>query len=116
MRRTQYTLSAKDVTRGAVQWLTAALQWSTHPAVETPVLVRLLVRAAAAMRSLSAIVAEARQAPCFETVRKALRAQLPTKPLDFLPASTRALQTRLPKALRRRPRRMAIDLHLRPFY
>jgi putative transposase len=93
------------------------MQWSKDQAAVAPeLLIQLLVRAAAEMRSLSAIVAEAGAAPCYETVRISLLALLPEEPMDLLPATTRALQARLPKALARRPRSAAIDLYLRPYY
>ena len=113
----QYTLSSRDVSRWAVQWLVRALEWTVGGAGVAPeLLVRLLVRAAAEMRSLSAIVAEAAAVPSIETVRKALLAYLPSDPQALLPAAERALHARLPKSLRHRPRTMAIDLHLRPYY
>src|SRR5258705_815774 len=103
MRQRQSTVSWMNVTRAAVHWLTNALQWSTAK-IDPELLVRLLLRAAAEMRSLSAIVAEAANAPSYETIRTILMELLPRDPVDFLPATTPALQTRLPKALARRPR------------
>lgn len=117
MRHAQYTLSCQDVAGYAVHWLLQSLGWVSGLARVGPqVLVQLLVRAAAEMRSLSAIVQQAAALPSFETIRLALLAYLPSDPLALLPATTRALHARLPKSLRRRPRTMAIDLHLRPFY
>jgi Transposase DDE domain len=68
------------------------------------------------MRSLSAVVRQAQAVPSWETVRQALLRHLPQQPQDLLPATTRGLHRWLPKSLRRRPRTMAIDWHLRPFY
>ena len=117
MRQQQYTLSCKDVSRWAVGWLTQALGWTTQVgSVSSELLVQLLVRAAAEMRSLSAIVHEAGAAPSLETIRQALALCLPATPEALLPATTKALHARLPKSLRRRPRTMAIDWHLRPYY
>ena len=117
MRRSQFTISAAFVCHCAVGWLVQALQWPVGRAKATPtLLLRLLVRAAAQGRSLSAVVREAAEAPSAEAVRAALRAVLPADPNDLLPATTRALHSRLPKALRRRPRTMAVDWHLRPYY
>jgi hypothetical protein len=117
MRRRQYTISCKDVTRWAVDTLVESLDWKARGCRVSPqMLVQLLVRAAAALRSLSAIVQAAQAVPSWETVRRALLKYLPAEPQDLLPATTRALQRRLPKGLRRRPRTMAIDWHLRPFY
>jgi putative transposase len=100
-----------------VRWLVQAFGWVSGKASVGPeLLVQLLVRAAAEMRSLSAIVLEAVAVPSLETVRLALALYLPKEPLELLPATTRALHTRLPKSLRKRPRTMAIDFHLRPYY
>ena len=41
---------------------------------------------------------------------------LPGQPADLLPAATQALQRHLPRGLRRRPRAVAVDWHLRPYY
>ena len=117
MRRHHYTLSCKNVSRCAVRWLVNALGWTTSVScVGSELLVQLLVRAASEMRSLSAIVRQAQAAPSLETVRQALLKYLPSKPEDLLPATTRALHSRLPKSLSKRPRTMAIDWHLRPYY
>lgn len=117
MRREHYTLSCQNVSRCAVRWLVQALGWTTQVAGVGPeLLVQLLVRAAAEMRSLSAIVRQAHAAPSLETVRQGLLKYLPSKPEDLLPATTRALHSRLPKSLKKRARTMAIDWHLRPYY
>lgn len=117
MRRGQYTVSGKDVARLAVGWLVQALGWTTRSGKVSPeVLIQLLVRAAAEMRSLWAIVHEAGVVPSFETVRKALMRSLPNEPEALLPQTTKALHSRLPKSLLRRPQDMAVDLHLRPYY
>lgn len=117
MRQGQYTLSCQDVSRWAVQCLVQALGWSLRAGpVSGELLVQLLVRAAAEMRSLSAIVRQAGAVPSLETIRQGLRRCLPATPEALLPATTRALHNRLPKSLRKRPRTMAIDWHLRPYY
>jgi putative transposase len=117
MRHRQYTVSCQDVCRWTVQNLVQALGWTVQVASVSPeLLIQLLVRAAAEVRSLSAIVQEAQAAPSVETVRQALGKYLPRHPQDLLPAITQALHHRLPKSLRRRPRTMAIDWHLRPYY
>lgn len=116
MRDAQSILSGRDVTAWAVGTLQDALAWTPTGRVGSERLIQLLVRAAVAMRSLSAMVAEARGVPSWETVRQALRSVLPPRPEDLLPATTRALHRRLPKGLKRRPRTCAIDWHLRPYY
>src|SRR5262245_10613156 len=118
MRRPHRTISAGDVARLVVQTLTAVLpsQRPTPPSAPPLLVLQLLVRAAAAMRSLSAVVRDATHVPSQETIRTALRTLLPPLPDDLVPTLRTALHDRLPKALRRRPRALAIDLHLRPFY
>jgi Transposase DDE domain len=117
MRRSHCTLSCRHVTHWAVHGLLQALAWTVAPGCVSPLLlVQMLVRAAVERRSLSAVVVAARTAPSWQTVRQALARALPAEPLDLLPALLRALQHRLPKALTRRPRTAAIDLHLRPYY
>jgi len=115
MRQRQSTVSWMNVTRTAVHWLMNALQWSSKK-IDPEMLVRLLLRAAAEMRSLSAVVAETANVPSYETIRTILLELLPRDPIDLLPATTRLLQARLPKALARRPRTATLDLHLRPYY
>lgn len=117
MRRNQSTLSYRDVCALAVHTLRQALGWATGQAAVAPtLLVQLLVRAAAEMRSLSAVVREAAAAPSPETVRLSLRRYLPGSADALLPALVGALHQRLPRALARRRRTLAADLHLKPYY
>lgn len=116
MRRFQ-SISPGVVCKLGVQWLVQAFQWPVKSAVAGPeLLTQLLVRACCQLRSLSAVVAEAANVPCLQSIRNALSSSLPKQAADFLPSATRALQSRLPKSLFRRPQTMAIDLHLRPYY
>jgi putative transposase len=118
MRPHHRTISARDVARFVVDTLVTVLPAHRRPPRCAPprLVLQVLVRAAAAMRSLSAVVREATQVPSLETLRTALRALLPPTPEALVPPLRAALHERLPKALSRRPRAMAIDLHLRPFY
>lgn len=117
MRQRQFTINCRNVCRCAVHRLVHSLNWAAGTAAVTPErLIQLLVRAAAERRSLSAVVLESAAVPCWETVRRSLWAYLPAEPADLLPALVAALQRRLPKKLSRRPRDMAADLHLRPYY
>src|SRR6185312_11287772 len=113
MRQDQFTVCPVSVCTLTISVLLDAFLW-TNPA--WMVLMQFLVRAAAEMRSLSAVVNEAEQGPCYETVRKSILALLPGDPLQALPLTTRALHGRLPKGLNKRPRPGAIDVHLRPYY
>jgi putative transposase len=117
MRHSQFTLSPRFVCRRAVLALEQALQWPDRPTGAGPrLLLQLLVRAAAQLRSLWAVVGLAADAPSWQTVRSSLLAYLPATADQLVPATTRALHYRLPKSLTRRPRTMAVDLHLRPYY
>ena len=117
MRHSHYTLSARSVASCALQWLLNTFQWTTKSAKVTPkLLVQLLLRAATERRSLSAVVGESQNAPAWETVRTNLFACLPDDPHQLAPTVSEALHARLPKSLRKRPRTMAVDFHLRPYY
>lgn len=117
LRTRPYTLSCQEGVGGAVGTLLNPRGWTAHTARVGPQwLIEWLGRAAAARRSLSAIVRAAPAVPRWETVRHALNNYLPGTATDLLPATTRALPRRLPKGLRRRARTLAIDWHLRPYY
>jgi putative transposase len=117
MRHRQSTLSPRFVCRWAVVALEQALQWPESAAGAGPrLLVQLLVRAAVQLRSLWAVVGQADGVPCWQTVRRSLHDRLPASADELVPAAARALRHRLPKSLARRPRTMAADLHLRPYY
>jgi hypothetical protein len=120
MRHSQSTLSCKNVCLYATTVLAGALAcigWvSGASTVEPLLLVQLLVRAGAARRSLESIAKRAKNLPCPQTIRNALRKLLPKSTAELDPAIVKALHRRLPKALKRRPRTMAIDFHNKPFY
>jgi hypothetical protein len=116
MRQSQSIVTSRSVTDCAVQWLLSAFAWTSGVRIGAEVLVRLLVRAAAEARSLSALVASAAATPGVETVRRALRGVLPNDPFELLASSSRVLAQGLPRSLRRHPQMLAIDLHLRPYY
>jgi Transposase DDE domain len=118
MRLSYRTISARDVAAWAVETLITVLPAHQPPPPSAPprLILQVLVRAAAAMRSLAAVVRQATQVPSLETIRSALRTLLPPVPEDLVPALQTALHHRLPKSLSRRPRALAIDLHLRPYY
>jgi Transposase DDE domain len=119
MRRNQSTLSCKGVCCFAVKILVGALGvlGSIGSGAVTPLLlVEVLVRASAERRSLDAIARLAKTAPSVETIRKALLRWLPATAAKLEPVITEALHRRLPKALGRRSRTMAIDFHNKPYY
>ncbi len=117
MRHDQYTLSHTDVCGFAIQTVLQALSFLPRPrSVTAELLVQLLVRAAAEMRSLWAVCLNAVLDCKVETIRLAVQSWLPARPEQLLPGLLAALQRRLPKRLKQRPRAMAIDLHLKPYY
>lgn len=119
MRRNQCTLSGKSVSGFVVNILQGAfrgLQWVGHASVTSLLLVQVLVRASAERRSLDAISRSLGNAPSVETIRKALLSWLPASTEAFEPVIPQALHGKLPRALNRRPRTMAIDFHEKPYY
>jgi hypothetical protein len=120
MRHGQSTLSCRDICACATSLLVGALAgigWVAGAAtVEPLLLVQLLVRAAAERRSLEAIALLAQDVPCAQTIRNALAKLLPKTTAQLEPVIVEALHRRLPKALKRRRRTMAIDMHNKPFY
>jgi hypothetical protein len=120
MRHDQFMLSGKDVCGWACEMLLSALSligWvSSGGSVNPLMLVQLLVRASAERRSFDAMGQLAKNLPCVETLRKALLRLLPATMPELEPVIIEALHAKLPKALKYRPRTMAIDLHTKPYY
>src|SRR5512135_3170236 len=116
MRPNHHTLDRNQVHRAAVDHLQAHLQFQNYKRkTSARVLWSLLLAAAARITSLSDACARLREAPSDETARKALLATLP----DYATLQRRfndALAGHLPKALRRRRQRLAIDLRLIPYH
>jgi Transposase DDE domain len=116
MRHCQSMLSYKHVCGYATNMLVGALAsigWLTGTTTVDP---QLLVRAGAERRSLEAIALLARNLQCPQTIRNAFEKLLPKTTAELEPAIVKALNHRLPKALKRRTRTMAIDMHCKPFY
>jgi len=78
-------------------------------------LVLVVVAACARLCSLFAACARLLGAPGAETIRKALLASWPDQD-ELQRRRNRALAADLPRAVRRRRQRLAIDLHLRPYH
>jgi hypothetical protein len=76
----------------------------------------LLLLAACWQMSLSLVCQQVHNAPGRETVRKALLAALPPKPLTLRDRLLAMLRATLPKHLRGRPLPFSIDLNQRPYY
>jgi len=116
MRPHQYTLTPQDVERHAATALQVHLKLRDHgPKCRAGILLTLLFYAAARITSISDACKRLRDAPSDEAARLALLATLP----DFAELQRRlngALAGHIPKALRRRPQRLAIDLVLNPYH
>jgi hypothetical protein len=84
--------------------------------VSAGLLGRLILMAACVGTSLSGAAMRVRRSPSGETVRKALLASLPEDVAVMEQRINRQLLLLTPKAFFRRPRRLAIDLHQRPYY
>ena len=116
MRPQHFTLTARRVHRCAAAVIQDHLQLPDHgPKCRAGPLMTLLFYAAARLTSLSDACQSLRDAPSDEAARLALFATLP----DFAELQHRlnaALAGNLPRALRRRPQRLAADLVLIPYH
>ena len=114
MRPHHRTLSRHQVHRSATRHLQHHVPLRDYKRKATaPTLWAVLLVAAAEAASIHAACAHLDGLPAEETIRQALYASLP----EFAALQrrlNRALAGRLPKALRRRPQRLAIDLTLIP--
>jgi len=116
MRATQYTLTAPVLHGHAARLLQRHLRLRDHgPKCTAQTVLLVLFYAAARLISLAAACASLRQAPCDQAVRDALKATLPPV-FDLQRGLNHALAADLPKALRRRPQPLAIDLTLLPYH
>jgi putative transposase len=116
MRTNQYTLTAQDIQAHTAKLCQQHLQLRDHgPKCTAGLLLTVLCYAAARLASLSAACKALLEAPTYTSVHKALLATLPhLQELQRL--LNRVLQGDLPKALRRKPQPIAIDLYLNPYH
>jgi hypothetical protein len=116
MRPPHRILHRNHVHRLAAEHLQSHLQFRDYKRkTSAHTLWALLLAAAARITSLSDACPRLRDAPSDETARKALLATLP----DYATLQRRlnaALAGYLPRALRKRPQRLAIDLTLIPYH
>src|SRR3954468_5098054 len=116
MRPQSFTLTARRVHRCAASIVQDHLKLPDHgPKCRAGPLLTLLFYAAARLTSLSDACKSLRRAPSHEAARLALIATLP----DFATLQRRlnaALAGKLPRALRRRPHRLAAGLVLIPYH
>src|ERR687893_1511163 len=116
MRPKHHTLDRNQVHRLAAEHLQTHLQFKDYKRkTSAPILWSLLLAAAARITSLSDACGRLDDAPSDETARKALLATLP----DYGALQRQlnaALAGHLPRALRKHPQRLAIDLTLIPYH
>src|SRR5438105_899742 len=112
----QYTLTATTVYHHARFLLHEHLQLTDFsPRCTARTLLAVVFAATARLTSLFAAGLRLAAAPAAETLRKALLASLP--PLDELEdRGNDALAAHLPRGLRRRRQRLAVDLTLVPYH
>jgi Transposase DDE domain len=116
MRKPHYTLTSQDIQEHAASLIHRHLRLADFSAKCTAaVLVHVLFAAAARLTSVFAATLRLTGSPCAETIRRAVLATLPDY-AELQKRVNRALTGDCPKALRRRRQRLAIDLHLRPYY
>lgn len=116
MRKSKFTVRSKDVQEHADTLLRKHVGLKEISGKCTlAVLIHLLCAAAARLTSIFAACSQMKEAPSGETARLALLATLPDY-AQLQKGVNRALAADLPKSLRRRKQRLAIDLHLIPYY
>jgi putative transposase len=112
----QYILTKSEVHAEAEQWLATALRLEYEGyKCTTSVLFQILLIAAARVVSLFAACRDLADAPSDQTIRNALAVTLP-EIAELERRLNRAFVTRLPKALRRKSRMVAIDVTLIPYH
>ncbi len=113
---TDYILTKDEVHGYASHWLEKSLQLEYEGTKCTAsTILQVLLIAASRMVSIFAACRDLADAPCDDTLRNALAASLP----DISELERRlnlALVTKMPKALFRKSRRIAIDLTLIPYH
>jgi hypothetical protein len=119
MRTRQFTLRDKDVQEHAAGLLQQQLRLYNYKRTPVAVLLHVLFFAAASLTSIHAACQRLRDAPCDDTLFKALLATLPAY-AELQRRVNRALAATLPKALKHKKKRkrlrLAIDLTLLPYH
>lgn len=116
MRHGYSTITRADVHRLTQQRLQQHLRLPDYSRkCSAPVLLAVVLAAAARLTSLFAAAQRLAHAPSSETIRKALLTTLPNT-AQLQGRLNRALAADLPRALKRRRQRLAIDLTLIPYH
>jgi putative transposase len=113
---TEYIITKSEVQAYAEDWLGTAVRFEYEGYKCTKsVLLQILLIAASRVVSLFAACRDLADAPSDQTIRNALAATLP-EIIELERRLNLALVTRVPKALRRKSRMVAIDLTLIPYH
>jgi len=116
MRCAHYTVTGKDVQKHAQHLVRTHIGLTDHSKKCTSsILLQVLFAATARLTSIFAACLHLKNAPSCETIRQALLGTLPEY-AELQRRVNRALTSDVPRALRRKKQRIAIDLHLRPYY
>ena len=114
--RDQYIITKDEVYGYANHWLSLSLKLEYEGTKCTAsTLLQILLIAAARTVSIFAACRDLADAPTDQTIRNALMASLP-EIAELERRLNRSLATKLPKALFRKSRRIAIDLMLIPYH
>jgi putative transposase len=117
MRQNKYTLKASSVYKRVCGLLVEQLGLVPYKrSVSQTLLAALLLLAAFTHSSVNAAVQLHPDAPCYQSVRSALHANLPPSQRELLARLRKALVASLPVELLGRAQPMALDLHQRPFW
>ena len=113
---THYTITPKDIYRYAASVLQPHLQWLDHgPKCTVSTLLQVMFYAAGQLCSIFAACSRLRDAPSDQAVRDALVALCPEAETLEQPLNA-SFAAQLPKAVKNRRWRLAIDWNLRPYY
>lgn len=116
MRSPPYMMKPSDIYRYAAMVLQPHLQWHDHgPKCTVSTLLQVLFYAAAQLCSVCAACSRLRAAPSDQAVRDALTALCP-ETLELARRLNGSLAEHLPKAVKHRRWRLALDLTLRPYH
>ena len=111
-----FTITRSSVQQHAAGLLHSCLQLHDFsPICTVSVFLHVLFTACSRLGSLAAACCSLATAPCRETIRKATLKALKSRD-DLLRRLNRALSVEVPRPLRRRPQRVAIDLVLIPYH
>ncbi|NIP70973.1 MAG: hypothetical protein GTO04_17920 [Planctomycetales bacterium] len=117
MRRMQSIVSRSQCQRDSVAWIVSTFQFvDVGCSVTAALLGKLIVMACCLGTSLSGACRRTRRSPSGETARQALITNLPGELPELEKRINDGLGQLLPRAFFKRPRRLAVDLHLRPYY